>query len=111
MKKENAAKKNVSSNSLYKCFSKKSVNFVNEGQYIIIFDSLNNSFNFLGKNTNKKRRFSFPNFKNIINKEFTNDSRDKYGHKKDNSNNNLFKYNSNINKKVKFWDNKSIDKE
>ena len=62
-KKINLENKNASNNSLFKTFSG-----INE-QYLIVFDRINNSFNFLGKSMNKKR-FSLPNLENIKNNDF-----------------------------------------
>ena len=62
-KKINIENKNASNNSLFKTLSG-----INE-QYLIVFDRINNSFNFYGKSMNKKR-FSLPNLENIKNNEF-----------------------------------------
>ena len=68
----NIENKNASNNSLFKTFSG-----INE-QYLIVFDRINNSFNFYGKSMNKKR-FSLPNLGNIkINDFRLKDYKDNY---------------------------------
>ena len=81
-KKLNIPKKNASNSSLNKCLSKKIGNNSNEGQYLIIFNSNNNSFNFLGKNI--KKRLSVPgyNIKNT-NELWINNFKENFAYKND----------------------------
>ena len=81
-KKLNIPEKNASNSSLNKCLSKKIGNNSNEGQYLIIFNSNNNSFNFLGKNI--KKRLSVPgyNIKNT-NELWINNFKENFAYKND----------------------------
>ena len=103
-KKLNQENKNTLNDSINKCFSKKSFNPLNEGQYLIIFDKYNNSFNIFGKNI-IKQRFSVPNFEDILSNEFkSKDIKDNYDFQNENSDKEKYKSNEIKDEKLLYYD-------
>ena len=103
-KKLNQENKNTLNDSINKCFSKKSFNPLNEGQYLIIFDKYNNSFNIFGKNI-IKQRFSVPNFEDILSNEFkSKDIKDNYDFQNENFDKEKYKSNEIKDEKLLYYD-------